>query len=166
MKLLLVMALKKDFLVINLKIAKNTNSDVVGILSDVVAKTSDDIVFGANVIARNDAGANNAKLVGLEIDIQPATGTTISSNSIGLALNIFTISSSAPAIQIGGVSGGLWNNGILVNGVSGSGIAAQTGAAMTNFINITQGTFSDCAIRLSTGSNNGAIFFGVNFIFS
>jgi hypothetical protein len=143
---------------------KNTNSDVVGILSDAVAKTSDDIVFGANVIARNDAGANNVKLVGLEIDIQPATGTTISSNSIGLALNIFTISSSAPAIQIGGVSGGLWNNGILVNGVSGSGIAAQTGAAMTNFINVTQGTFSDCAIRLSTGINNGAIFFGINFV--
>jgi hypothetical protein len=141
---------------------KNTNTDVVGIMSDCVSRTTDDIVFAANFIARNDSGANNVKLVGLEIDIQPASGTTINSNSIGLALNIFTIPTSVPAIQIGGVSGGSWNNGIVINGVSGAGVAAQSGATMATLINATGGTYSDTAIRLSTGITN-AIFFGVDF---
>jgi len=144
---------------------KNTNTDVVGIISDCVSRTTDDTVFAANFIARNASGANNAKLVGLEIDIAPASGTTISGNSIGLVLNIFTIPTSAPAMQIGGVGGGSWGNGIVIDGISGAGLAAQSGATMASLINATGGTYTDTVIRLSTGIKN-AIFFGNDFIYS
>lgn len=145
---------------------KNAPGDVVGVLSDVVARTNDDKVWGANFIARNDSGTTNTKLIGLEIDVEPIVGTTVSSQSIGLALNIFSLSTSIPAIQIGGIGGGKWGNGIIVAKVTGAGIAAQSGSTMGSLADASQGTYTDCAIRLGEGVSRSIVFGNNQFGFS
>lgn len=137
---------------------KNAPGDVVGVLSDVVARTSDDKIWGANFIARNDTGTTNTKLIGLEIDIEPVSGTTISSTSVGIALNVFSIATQVPAIQIGGVGGGKWGNGILINQVTGVGMLAQSGSTMASLVNASQGSYTDAAVRLGDGVQRSIVF--------
>ena len=77
--------------------ANNNGSaaDVVAVLGDSVARVSGGTVFGGNLIARTGAGVN-AKLVGLEIDVEPAPGTLATAGSGGLFLNAY--SSAIPAL--------------------------------------------------------------------
>jgi hypothetical protein len=142
--------------------------DVVAVLGDAVARQSSGTVFGANFIARNAAATTGTKLVGLEIDLEPASGTTISANSIGLAINVFSIATSAPAIQIGRVSSGTWGNGITSLGVTGSHFSVSTANTTTSAscLNTQYGTYSNAAIVMGTGVsqsiNFGAGAFGTS----
>jgi hypothetical protein len=147
--------------------SNGATGDVVAILGDAVARQPSSIVFGANFIARNGAGVNGAKLVGEEIDIEPATGTTVASSSAGLYLNIFNISAvdPTPAIQLGSVGGGQWGNGVLTCCIQGYHLAVQTADPVTakGFINTVGGTFSNTAVVLGKGVSQGIDFGGGNF---
>ena len=139
--------------------------DVVAVLGDAVARQSNGTVFGANFIARNAAATTGTKLVGLEIDVEPALGTTISSNSIGIAINIFSIATSSPAIQIGRVSSGTWLNGIVSLGVTGSHFSVSNANATTSVscLNTQFGIYSTAAIMMGTGASQAINFGGSAF---
>lgn len=140
--------------------ANNNGSpgDVVAVIGCAVARVNNATVFGGNLIARDDA-VTAPKLVGLEIDLQPAPGTTCASGSIGLALNIFSGAQPAPAIQLGGLGGGKWQNGIILAKITGAGIAPNTGESMTSCVNTGTGTYSQAAIVLGGGANTDGILF-------
>lgn len=128
-----------------------SNADVCAQINVANARQSDRTVFGLNVLATNTVGTTNTKLVGMEIDLQPSPGTTISSNSIGLAINAFSIACPAPAILLGGVSGGTFNNGIVIGGVAstGAGVSGESTATMGSLINTGAATYTQAAVILS-----------------
>lgn len=119
-------------------VQNGTNADVAAIIGDANAKVSgtgtNGGVFGANFIARSNGGSlTNVKLVGTEIDVEPATTDTVASTSAGLVINAF--SKTIPVgIQIGGVAGGAWTNAIITPGfgVNGTGAITGTGALTVN----------------------------------
>lgn len=139
--------------------------DVVAFLGDGVARTNNGTVFAANLIARNGAGVTGAKLVGLEVDLQPAVGTTISSQSAGYLANVFSIATSAPVFLAGGVGGGTWGNGFLTAEITGAHYAVSTANVTTSvsFIDTTQGLFSSSAIKLGRGASQAVNFGGFAF---
>ena len=138
-----------------------STADVVGFLSIAEARTNSSIVFGANVIATSAASLTTPKLIGLEIDVEPASGVTPASGSAGLYINVFNSTVPGPAIQVGSVSSGSFNNGIVMNsGVASAGSAVLAGSSLscTSFINTQNGTFSNTAIIFGTGTSQGIAF--------
>lgn len=142
----------------------NNTADVVAIIGDAVARTANDVVFGANFIARN-ASVNGTKLVGLEVDVEPAVGTTIDAASGGIFVNIFSIATSAPVLQAGAVGSGTWGNGILTSHITGAHHAVVSGDSTTaaSFIDARNGTFSNAAVVLGSGAAHGINFGGGAF---
>lgn len=132
---------------------------VCGIITDAIAHTSSTSTFGANIIARSDQNLTNVKLVGMEIDVEFGTGTT-QVNSGGLFLNIFNnASGTVPCILAGGVGGGLWSVGVLLQ----SGFTGGTGFAISATpikygIDLGQALFSGMGILMGTGINHGIAF--------
>lgn len=126
---------------------------VVAVIGDAVARVASGVVFGANFIART-ASVSGCKLIGIEIDIEPAAGVTIASTSCGLILNIFSISSAAAVCQVGTISGGSWANGFITSAIRGAHYSVLSGDATTatSFINTANGTFSNTAIVTGTGA--------------
>lgn len=129
--------------------ANNNNcpGDVVAVMGDAVARTNNDTVFGANFIVRNAAGTTGTKLCGVEIDVEPSIGTTVSSQSAGLLINAFTLSAMGPAIQVGGVASGTFSNGILLDGIAstGAGLAPVGSAVMDSLFNTGSGVYTTAA---------------------
>lgn len=145
--------------------SKVNGADVVSVLGVSVARQDTSSCFGANFIARNDAGVNGCKLVGLEIDLEPAAGTSIDAASIGVALNVFSVATAAPAILMGSVGGGTWGNGILSSAITGThyGVESSNSTTSASFINTVFGTFSNAAIVLGTGADQSINFGGLSF---
>jgi hypothetical protein len=127
----------------------------VGVTSDVVARTSNTSSFSANFIARNGASLTNTKLVGAEIDVVPSIGTTAGAGTGALYINSFNLANLGPAIQTGGVGGGSFSQGVVVNGLSSNGaaFADQAGLSCTYGLALTNGTYSSAAIALSLDKN-------------
>ena len=115
--------------------ARNNNSanDVCGIWARANAETSSDVVFGGNLIVSAPTGLSNVKLVGLEIDVQPDSGTTAASQSAGLYINSYNIDIPGPAIQLGSVSGGTFNDGIVIDGVLSTGAGINFNSSNLNY---------------------------------
>ncbi|WP_188260881.1 glycosyl hydrolase family 28-related protein [Azospirillum tabaci] len=127
-------------------------ADVVAGIDVAIAKASNSTVFGRNIIAGNVSGTTNTKIVGLEVDVQPTTGTTVNSGTGGVYINAFNLPGLGPALQVGGVGGGSFTNGIVLGGgVSGAGFSGASGASMTSLINSGGATYSAAAIVLSNG---------------
>jgi len=138
-------------------------ADVVGGL-DVAhssAASSNLVVFGRNIIATNETSSVNSKLVGLEIDVQPSPGSTLSGQSAGIYLNAFNLAVPGPAMQLGGI-GGTFNNGIIINGLSSSAAAfsMQAGSVAAYGIHLANGGISQTAIYMApqqgVGWTNGS----------
>jgi hypothetical protein len=127
----------------------------VGVMSDVVARTSTTSSFGANFIARNAASLTATKLVGAEIDVTPSIGTTVAAGTGGLYINAFNINKCGPAIQTGGVGSGTYSQGVVVNGIASDGVAFtdQAGLSCVYGLALTNGTYSAAAIALDTDKN-------------
>ncbi len=147
--------------------ASGSSSDVVAVLGSAVARTSGSTVFGGNLIARSDAGVS-AKLCGLEIDLVPS-GAGALPGSIGLAINAFSQAMSAPAIQLGSLGGGSFDNGLVITAVRYAGVCAQVGSSMTSLVNTSTGTYSDAAVVLGNrqrirlqGSGAGSAYIGTD----
>lgn len=126
-----------------------------GLVSDIVAETSNTSSFATNFIARNGAGVTNTKLVGCEIDVEPSIGTTAGSGTGALYINAFNLSALGAAIQTGGVGGGSFQQGVVVNGLSSDGAAFtdQAGLSCAYGLGLTNGTYSSAAIALSLNKN-------------
>lgn len=123
-------------------------------ISDCVARTASATCFAANFIARN-ASVNGTKLVGLEIDVEPAAGTTISSQSGGLFLNSF--SSSVPvAVQVGALGGGSWLNGFVSADVTGAHFSVQSSSTIASYgLDLANTTYGTAGILMGVGVTNG-----------
>lgn len=154
-----------------------TNNDVVAILGDANVSVAGKTGFGANFIARNEAGVNGAKLVGCEVDVEFAAATTAGAGSAGLYINIFSAASAGPAIQTGAHVGGTWTNGLVLAGLEATisaGVAPSAGDVMGALINSGVCTYGLDAIVLSnthklrfsgTASAHGKIYMdGSNFL--
>lgn len=140
--------------VANFVYAKNdgVNNDVVAILSDVLVNANNCTGFGANFIARNNAGIIGAKLVGCELDVEFAAGSVAGAGTAGLYINIFSAAAAGPAIQTGGHVGGTWNNGIVLDGLealSSAGLAPNAGSSLGALINTGVATYGMDAVIFS-----------------
>jgi hypothetical protein len=101
---------------------------------------------GVNFITYCDAGLTGVKLKGLEIDIQPGSGATIS-DAFGLALNAFSQTVGGEAIYIEGVSSGKWSTGIRIGALDTSAGAGIYGAgAMGTLLDTAIGTYGQDAV--------------------
>jgi hypothetical protein len=142
-----------------------SDGDICAFIGDAVARVNGGTVFAGNLIARNGAGITGSKLVGLEIDIEPAPGTTVSGESNGIIFNVFSGDQDASVGLIGGVGGGTWANGFISSRIRGAHYAVQSGDPTTavSFIDTTQGTFSTAAIKLGEGAAGGINFGGDTF---
>lgn len=131
--------------------ANNNGSaaDVVAVLGDSVARVAGGSVFGANFVARTAAGVN-AKLVGLEVDVEPAAGTLATAGSIGIAINSYSSAVPGPAVLIGSLGGGTFANGIQCAGIAATGscLAPQSGSTMRTMMDSTAATLNDAAVRI------------------
>lgn len=139
--------------------ANNNGSagDVCGIVFTSVARVDNAKVFGANIIAQG-AGKAGCKFVGLEIDVEPTlTDTAISTASGGLYINAFNVPIPGPAMMVGGVGGGTFNNGIVLGGLatSAAGLSLQSAASANSLINTTAGTYTNVAVLLGNGLSRG-----------
>ncbi len=142
-----------------------SGGDVVAYLGSAVARSSNSTVFGANFIARNGNGTSNTKLVGLEVDVQPSAGTTVGAGSAGIYANVFSIPTSAPVFQAGAVGGGSWGNGFLTSEITGThyGVEIANTVTSVSFIDTTNGSFSNSAIKLGKGADQGIDFGAESF---
>lgn len=146
----------------DLALQNGSNNDVVASISDCLVKiTGGFTCFGGNDIARTEASVS-AKLVGREIDLEWANGATDAGGSIGIPINVYSIASSATAIQLGGVGGGTFLNGFMCSAVRGTCVGSASGESGTSFIDTTQGTFNQ-AINLGQGAGQGVSFGGLGF---
>ena len=147
-------------------VANGSPGDVVARLSLARAYANGASVFGNNTIANADGSPTNVKLVGMEIDIEPSSTATVASGSGGLFLNAFNLTNLGPAIQTGNVGGGGFTNGIIIDGVSGAGLAAGS-AIMTSLIDTSNGSYTGAAIKLGVTQTqtfyNGTTGAGVLF---
>ena len=139
-------------------------ADVVAVLGDAVARQTGGTVFGGNLIARTGAGVN-AKLVGLEIDVEPAPGTLATAGSGGLFLNAYSSAIPGPAFLMGGLGGGTFANGIQCAAIAptGSCLAPQAGSTMRTVVNGSTATLGDAVVRVgnvSAGAGQRIAFTG------
>jgi hypothetical protein len=124
--------------------AAGTNNDVVSVLGSSDATTNNSVVFGANFIARTESALTGVKLVGMEVDVEPASGVTPAAGSIGIPINVFNSAVPGPAIQVGTVGGGTFQNGIILDGIAstGTGLGPNGSAAMDSLWNCGSGTYT------------------------
>lgn len=134
-----------------------TAADVVAVLGDAVLRQAGGTVFGGNLIARTAAGVNG-KLVGLEIDVEPAAGTLATAGSGGLFVNAYSSAVAGPAILLGGLGGGTFANGMQCAAIAATGscLAPQVGAVMRTMMDSSQATYNDAALRIGNGGGTGA----------
>lgn len=143
-------------------LANNTGtaSDTVAIIGDSVARVNSASVFGGNFIARGATGLTGLKLVGIEIDIEPSSTGSVT-NGAGLIFNAFSQSMPVPVIQVNGLSGGFFTNGIVLNHVLGSGLSNQASAtSMASLVDTSNGTFTSDAVVLGNSSGQRISFAG------
>lgn len=129
-----------------------SSGDGVGAVFDTNVETSNGTGFGINPIARSGGGGlTNVKLVGAEIDIEPAVGDTVSAASVGLAMNAF--STAIPlGIQFGGLGGGSWDNGVYCNNINFGCLVAAGGTSMKWQVNTGSATYTGLgAIMVNNG---------------
>ncbi|MFC0203452.1 hypothetical protein [Novosphingobium soli] len=140
-------------------IAHNHGSpaNVVALGADTVLRSDDAAGFGGNIIVRTESAVARPKMVGLEIDIEPATGVTPAKTSIALPINMFNSRNPGPAIQTGGINGGTFANGIVLYGIakSGAGLAAGEGASMNALVNSSVCECATAAFIHGTGISQG-----------
>lgn len=144
----------------------NTTGDAVADWAAVDVTVTNGKGWGGNLIAACAASLTGVKLVGLEIDVQPAGAGELAGTGGGLFLNIFndTGNGTIPAIQLGSGGGsGRWINGIVLDaiGTIGSGLSFNTGASgCASGVDLTNGTFSTAALvmnaqNMSTDTTTG-----------
>ncbi len=132
-----------------------SGASVVAIMGDCNVHTNNGACWGSNLIARSNGGGINAKLVGLEIDVEPAAGDVVTDGG-GLFLNAFS-SATGPAIQTGSGDGvGSFTNGIILGGIgsTGAGLSTTVGSTMAYGIYTGNGSFNQAAIQI--GNDNGS----------
>lgn len=127
----------------------NSSGDVVALISSANARTNGDTVFGANILVRNEGGTTGTKLVGLEIDVQPTSGTTVGAGTAGLYINAFNVAMTAPAFQIGTVGGGSFSDGIVISGITGAGVSPNGSTTMNSLLNSGIANYIDSAVVLT-----------------
>ena len=137
---------------------------VCAFIGDAVGNTTGCSVFGGNFIARNASGVNGVKMVGLEIDVEFATGTTAGAGSGGLFINVFSAAVAGAALQIGGIASGTFANGIALTGglsSTASGLFSN-GLSIGSLVNTGTSTYADGAIVVS--NTHRVVFSGTGLL--
>ena len=115
--------------------AAGTTKDVVGVTPVAWATANNQTVFGFNAIAASEAGLTGIKYVGGEIDVLVPVGITPGAGTGGAFINAFNYVGCGPAVQIGGVGGGMFTDGLVIGNLVGAALAGGSGAAMTSLVN-------------------------------
>lgn len=134
-------------------INNGSSADVVAVMALAHSTAPDTTVFGANIIAMSHPGVHDVKLVGLEVDVEPSDGNRVGPGSGGIYVNAFNEHIPGAALQIGGVGGGTFTDGIILDGIIGAGIAPGTGSVMSSALNTSAGSYLESAIVL--GNQHG-----------
>lgn len=134
-------------------INNGVSSDVVAALTVAHAMRDRGTVFAGNLIAMSHPGVHDAKHVGLEIDVEPSKGNRVGAGSGGLYINAFNEPIPGAAMQIGSVGGGSFQNGIIIDGVQGAGVAPGSGSVMASALNTSAGSYTESAVVL--GNQHG-----------
>lgn len=114
-----------------------TDKDVVGLMSVAWASAPGGALFAGNLIAASNL-LSPEKYVALELDVVPPAGGDAAPGSGGIYLNCFNDATGCgPAMQTGGVGGGKWTNGIVIDQVlaSGTGLAGAAGTSLGSLWN-------------------------------
>lgn len=132
----------------SLAINNGSPQQVVGNMSWGWAKKNNSVIFGSNIVATTDQNLSNVQATGLEIDIQPGSGTSLNGASAGLIVNNWTVANPSSAISINRDSGGTWAVGlqcapgsvvegcvIFPNGAAGGAIFKGSGANSASIYN-------------------------------
>lgn len=137
---------------------------VVPLITSCRVQQDGGVCFGGNDLVRNE-GRVSAQLIGREIDLMFATGSTDAGGSIGQPYNVFNIASDATVSLVGGINGGTWANGHVTSAIRGAHYSVALGDATTShsFINTTNGDFSDGAILLGQGVTQALVLGGRAF---
>ncbi len=160
----------------SLAVNNGSPQQVTGNMSWGWAKTSNGTIFGSNIVATTDQNLSNIQATGLEIDIQPGSGTSLNGRSVGLIVNNWTVANPSSAISINVDSGGTWAVGlqcalgsvvegcvIFPNGAAGGAIFKGTGANPASIYNtsdyliVNEGT-NGFAIKAQNGISNHLVF--------
>lgn len=126
----------------------NSDADVCSIVGVGRAVANNSDVFAANFIVNVDTGTTGSTIRGVEIDIEPSSGSAVTNSGLGFIINGFNYQMDFAAMQIGTVGGGLFNNGIIVGGVSGGTCLTANAASVPKSLIDTNSsvTYSDDAI--------------------
>lgn len=144
---------------------ENNNSGCVGQTTVAEGAKLNSYVTALNPIAKTRLlGVTNNSLVGVEIDIEPNAGNTISSSSTGMYIVPFG-DLPGPAMQISGGAADSFQHGILIGALGniagigqGVGILPLGGVSMGSLINSNSSTaYSSSVINLA---NSHDIAFG------
>ncbi|PLR23886.1 hypothetical protein SGCZBJ_14995 [Caulobacter zeae] len=138
----------------------NPLSDGVAVMGVAEAWAEHATVFGANFIASGQPTAVHARYVGMEVDVQPATGVQPADGSAGVYVNVFNASIPGAVLQSAGL-GATFGDGVKLGGIAttGAGLSMQSEAeTIGSLVNTTIGQFADCAIRLGNGVQRGLAF--------
>jgi hypothetical protein len=156
----------------SLAVNNGSPQQITGNMAWAWAKTSNSIVFGSNIVATTDQNLSNVQATGLEIDVQPGSGTSLNGSSAGLIVNNWTVANPSSAISINVDGGGTWAVGlqcnpgsvvegcvIFPNGAAGGAIFKGTGQNSASIYNSSdylianEGT-SGLAIKAQNGFSN------------
>lgn len=140
-------------------VANNNNSpsNVVALGANTIIRSNEGVGFGANFIVRTESGLVRPKMIGLEVDIEPAEGVVPGADSIAIPINAFNSPNPGAAIQTGGINGGSFANGIVFYGIAstGAGVAAGSHAKMNALVNSSGCDCDNAAIVHGTGLSQG-----------
>ena len=126
--------------------------DNVAIQGIAISQNIEDAsLFGANIIAGTDPTVNRAKLIGIEVDLQPGASTTVTEGA-GIIVNGFNTSMPLSAMAIYGVYGGSFSNGLNIRGVRDYGVSfgSAPGTCKGGF-NTQNATFTEAAFVAPQG---------------
>lgn len=129
------------------------SSDVVASMVLAHAMKNHTTVFAQNAIAMSHPGVHYVKHVASELDVEPSKGNVVGVGSGGQFINAFNEPIPGAAIQIGGVGGGYFQDGLIIDGVYGAGVAPGTGSIMMSALNTSAGSYVESAIVM--GNQHG-----------
>ena len=97
---------------------------------------------------------NPTSLIGHEIDVQPATGSNLTSGA-GLLVNCFTDPVEFAGVAVVGDGGGSFQDAVFVGNCTRYGMYVNNAFAGSNGLHFNDATFADSAISLGAGATNG-----------
>jgi hypothetical protein len=144
-------------------LANNDGSagEAVALGGATIVRANSGTGFGGNFVVGSASAVTGAKVFGLEVDIQLATGSTsIDANGRGVSVVAFNNAYPFPAIHVGG-NGGTFANGLIFEGLATTAACLALGSlgSADSLINSAAGTLTTAAFVMGQGATRGVKWF-------